>query len=146
MLRPMEFTYNSLLDFTGDLKLGRQFHACAMKIGLDSIVFAGSAILDLYMGTSRKGARFEEALKLFKQIPERNVVSWNTMIGGFSQMGSNEEAVNLFVEMIREGLEPSQFALPCSTVIATANMVALEMAGQIKAFMLKHWVMSLVSL
>ncbi|KAJ6756052.1 PENTATRICOPEPTIDE REPEAT-CONTAINING PROTEIN [Salix purpurea] len=76
-----------------------------------------SFTLHRYMGTSGKGARFEEALKLFKQIPERNVVSWNMMIGGFSQMGPNEEAVNLFVEMIREGSEPSQFALPCSTTV-----------------------------
>ncbi|KAJ6300209.1 hypothetical protein OIU76_021080 [Salix suchowensis] len=114
----MEFTYNSLLDFTGDLKLGRQFHACAMKIGLDSIVFAGSAILDLYA----KLGSAEEAQGAFEDIKNPDDVFHTTLIHGYlrkrSEMGPNEEAVNLFVEMIREGLEPSQFALPCCTVIA----------------------------
>jgi hypothetical protein len=73
ILRPMSshMAFYSLLNFTGDLKLGRQFHACAMKIGLSSIVFAGSAILDL----NAKLGSTEEAQRAFEDIQNPNVVS-----------------------------------------------------------------------
>ena len=63
-------------------------------------------------------------------------MSWNAMIGGFSQMGQNEEAVNLFVEMIREGLVPDQYTFPCA-IIAAANIAALEMGRSFHACAVK---------
>ncbi|CAK7341817.1 unnamed protein product [Dovyalis caffra] len=165
-ITPNEFTFSTVIHSStslGDLNLGRQFHSCAMKIGLNSIVFVGSAVLDFYakLGSIEEAQRaFEEiqnpnvvsyttlihgylkkggvekAFKLFKQMPERNVVSWNAMIGGFSQMGQNEEAVNLFVEMIREGLVPSQSTFPCA-IIAAANIAALEMGKSFHACAVK---------
>jgi pentatricopeptide repeat protein len=163
---PNEFTFGTVIHSStslGDLNLGRQFQACAMKMGLNYMVFVGSAVLDSYAklgsiqeaqrafediqhpnivsytalihGYLKKG-RFEEAFELFKQMPERNIVTWNAMIGGFSQMGQNEEAVNLFVEMIREGLVPCQYTFPCA-IIAAANIAALEMGRSFHACAIK---------
>ncbi|KAI6677461.1 hypothetical protein NL676_038257 [Syzygium grande] len=41
----------------------------------------------------------DEALWLFNCLPERNVVSWNTMVTGFLRNGDVERAVELFKEM-----------------------------------------------
>ena len=59
-----------------------------------------------------KKEMLDDALALFRKMPERNVVSWNAMISGYSQMGYNEEAENLFVEMLREGMPPNDSTFP----------------------------------
>lgn len=69
-------------------------------------------------------------------MPERNVVSWNAMIGGYSQIGKNEEAVNLFIEMLREGLVPTQYTFPC-LMSSVANIAALGMGKSFHACAVK---------
>ncbi|KAI7996392.1 Pentatricopeptide repeat-containing protein [Camellia lanceoleosa] len=81
---------------------------------------------------------FDDALGLFQAMPERNVVSWNAMIGGHSQTGHNEEAVNLFVEMLREGFVPSQSTFPCA-MSAAANIAALGMGRSFHACAIKFF-------
>lgn len=165
-IRPSEFTFGTVIPSSTaleDLNLGKQLHAWATKVGLQSNVFVGSAILDLYIKLSSieeatrvfedthnpnvvsyttmicgllKRERFEDALKLFQEMPHRNVVSWNAMIGGYSQTGRNEEAVNLFIEMLREGLVPNHSTLPCA-IIAAANIAALGMGKSFHACAVK---------
>ncbi|KAL7136510.1 hypothetical protein ABFS83_10G036100 [Erythranthe nasuta] len=165
-IKPNEYTFGTVIRSSvllKDLHLGRQIHSYAKKVGLDSNVFVGSAILDLYAKLSTinyaimafydidepnvvsyatlihaylKEGRFDEAEVVFRSMPERNVVSWNTMISGFGQSGKNEEAVNFFVEMLREGLTPSQSTYPCA-VIASANIGALGMGRSIHACAVK---------
>nr|DAD18476.1 TPA_asm: hypothetical protein HUJ06_019939 [Nelumbo nucifera] len=65
-------------------------------------------------------------------MPDKNVVSWNVVIGGYSQMGHNEEVVNLFIKTIREGLRPNESTFPC-VLSATANITALWMGKSFHA-------------
>lgn len=46
-----------------------------------------------------KAGRMDEASWLFNRMPERNVVSWNTMVTGFLRNGDVERAVEFFKEM-----------------------------------------------
>ncbi|XP_059646990.1 pentatricopeptide repeat-containing protein At5g42450, mitochondrial [Cornus florida] len=165
-IRPNEFTFGTTIHLSTaakDLNLGKQLHACATKFGLTSNVFVGSAVLDLYSKLSTieearraledthepnvvsytglisgylKKEMFDDALELFRTMPERNVVSWNAMIGGYSQSGHNEEAVNLFIEMLREGLLPSQSSFPCA-ISAAANIAALGKGRSLHACAIK---------
>ncbi|KAF5750974.1 pentatricopeptide repeat-containing protein [Tripterygium wilfordii] len=153
-IRPNEFTFGTVIHSStvlGDLYLGRQFHACAMKMGLHPVVFVGSAVSDMYvklgslmearrsfqdihnpnvvsyttlMSGYLKKERFGDALQIFQEMPERNVVSWNAIIGGYSQMGQNEDAVNLFIEMLRQGMTPNESTFSC-IFSAAANIAAL---------------------
>ncbi|KAL3839575.1 hypothetical protein ACJIZ3_024166 [Penstemon smallii] len=165
-IRPSEYTFGTVLHSSivlKDLHLGEQVHAFAKKVSLNSNVFVGSAILDLYVKLSNiedslkafedthepnvvsyttlirgyiKEGMFNAALEIFRSMPERNVVSWNTMISGCSQTGNNEEAVNFLVEMLREGVNPTQVTYP-SAIIAAANIGALSMGRSIHACAVK---------
>ncbi|CAI9760732.1 unnamed protein product [Fraxinus pennsylvanica] len=167
-IRPNEYTFGTVTRscvLLKDLHLGQQFHAFAKKIGLNSNVFVGSAMLDLYVKLSNVGdaekafkdtyepnvvsyttlirgyireRRLEEAIRIFWSMPERNVVSWNNMISGCSQIGYNEEAVNFFVEMLREGVMPSDCTFPCA-MIAAANIGALGMGMSFHACAVKFF-------
>lgn len=165
-IRPNEFTFGTVIHSSITLKdvhLGKQLHACAMKTDLQSNVFVGSAFLNLYVKLSTieeaqraledthepnvvsyttlicgylKKQRFEDALGIFSTMPEKNEVSWNAMIGGYSQRGHNEEAVNMFIEMLREGLLPTQSTFPCA-ISAAANLAALGIGRSFHACAIK---------
>ncbi|KAF8396735.1 hypothetical protein HHK36_018365 [Tetracentron sinense] len=166
-IRPNEFTFGTVIHSSvalRDLNVGKQLHACATKMGLQSNVFVGSSVVDLYAKLSTieearrafedtpepnvvsyttlicgylKNEKFEDALGIFMEMPERNVVSWNAMIGGHSQMGHNEEAVNLFIGMLRGGLKPTQSTFPC-VLSAAANITALGMGKSFHACAIKY--------
>ncbi|KAG9453662.1 hypothetical protein H6P81_006566 [Aristolochia fimbriata] len=163
---PNDFTFSTLIHSCTELKChssGKQLHAAAIKVGLQTDVFVGSSVMDHYakfgsigetervfedihqpnvvsytalIGAYMKNEMFEEALRLFRNMPERNVVSWNAIISAFSQMGHNEEAVNLFVEMCREGVEPNDSTFPC-VFTAAANITALGMGKSFHAYAIK---------
>ena len=44
---------------------------------------------------------------LFDKMPEKNLVTWNTMIAGYSQNGHGKEAIRLFRQMESSGLIPN---------------------------------------
>lgn len=165
-IKPNDYTFATVIHSSivlKDLYLGRQIQSHAKKVCLDSNVFVGSAILDLYVKLSNindslrafqdiqqpnvfsyatllhaytKEGRLAEAGVVFRSMPERNVVSWNTMISGCSQWGKNEEAMNLFIEMFREGITPTQSTYPCA-VIAAANIGSLGLGRSIHASAMK---------
>lgn len=87
--------------------VGVSVHAQSIKLGMGSHVCVQNAILTVYVS-----CRFIlSARKVFDDISERTLVSWNSMISGYSKMGRSKEAVLLFREMQRLGLEPDVFTL-----------------------------------
>lgn len=57
-----------------------------------------------------KCGRVEEGLKVFLAMGERNVCTWNALIGGFARANSGEEAVRWFLRMEAE-LKPDEVTL-----------------------------------
>ncbi|KAG5226234.1 pentatricopeptide repeat-containing protein [Salix suchowensis] len=51
------------------------------------------------------------AKKVFDEMGDRGLVSWNSMISGYSKMGFAKEAIVLFMEMREEGFEPDEMTL-----------------------------------
>ncbi|CAA6665640.1 unnamed protein product [Spirodela intermedia] len=74
------------------LRQGREVHHWAAKRGLDEQTFVGSALIDMYA----KCGRIRDARKVFDQMPEKNLVTWNAMIGGYAFHGLGEEALEIF--------------------------------------------------
>ncbi|XP_057982590.1 pentatricopeptide repeat-containing protein At3g26782, mitochondrial [Malania oleifera] len=81
-----------------DLRSGRQAHQQALIFGFESDVFVSSALVDMYS----KCGELEDARTLFDEIPQRNVVSWTSMIAGYTQNGSAQDAILLFKEFLIE--------------------------------------------
>ncbi|GAB2219297.1 hypothetical protein Droror1_Dr00006932 [Drosera rotundifolia] len=52
---------------------------------------------------------FVQMEKLFVEMPERNVVSWTTMISGYSKGEMGWKALGLFVLMGRDGVRPNMY-------------------------------------
>ncbi|KAL5578017.1 hypothetical protein UlMin_019716 [Ulmus minor] len=77
-----------------NLAINRHLHAHILKLGFTSHVYIATSLLHAYVITS-----FFDACQLFDEMPDRNSVTWNTMITGFSRLGDVEKAKLVFDEM-----------------------------------------------
>ncbi|XP_068655510.1 pentatricopeptide repeat-containing protein At2g20540-like [Aristolochia californica] len=76
-----------------------QLHAHLCKNGLNSHLYVGTALLGSYVYSS-----LDAAVHLFDEMPERNVVTWNTMITAYSKSGKVERAREVFDFMLTRDL------------------------------------------
>ncbi|CAL4890973.1 unnamed protein product [Urochloa decumbens] len=148
-----------------DRELARQFHGHLMALGFLSDVNIASSLLDVY---SKCGcvddARnlFEEipikdvhtwttivcacaedgqlatARQLFYQMPEKNISSWNALIEGYVCHGKPVEALNMFQQLLMEGLLPDQLTFgSCLSASAAMPMHSLKLGEQIHGMLLR---------
>ncbi|KAI3867096.1 hypothetical protein MKX03_028247 [Papaver bracteatum] len=109
-IEPNNFTYPFLLISCANLpslSIGRLAHSCVVKLGLELDSHITHSLITMY---SRCGDVCV-ARKVFDAIPERDLVSWNSMISGYSKMGCSREAVGLFKEMRMKGCEPNEMSV-----------------------------------
>ncbi|KAI5656570.1 hypothetical protein M9H77_25363 [Catharanthus roseus] len=102
---PNELTMASVLKACSSLaalELGKQLHAHTIKYGFGLEVPIGSALATMYA----KCGSLNNGDIVFRRMPARDVVSWNSMISGLSQNGRGMEALELFEEMLVEGTKP----------------------------------------
>ncbi|XP_057416070.1 pentatricopeptide repeat-containing protein At3g12770-like [Lotus japonicus] len=58
-----------------------------------------------------KSGNLDEARRVFDGMPDRDVVCWNSIIGGYVQEGLFKEAIHMFSEMISCGIKPSSVTM-----------------------------------
>nr|KJB45079.1 hypothetical protein B456_007G288400 [Gossypium raimondii] len=88
---------------TANLKQGKQIHARIIKKGYDLETEVSNALITLYA----KCGSIDDAEKEFSEMPEKNEISWNAIITGYSQHGSGIKAINLFEKMQQVGVRPN---------------------------------------
>ncbi|KAG5010990.1 hypothetical protein JHK87_019505 [Glycine soja] len=106
-VKPDECTYPFVLKVCSDfveVRKGREVHGVAFKLGFDGDVFVGNTLLAFYGNCGL----FGDAMKVFDEMPERDKVSWNTVIGLCSLHGFYEEALGFFRVMVaaKPGIQP----------------------------------------
>ncbi|WOG83924.1 hypothetical protein DCAR_0103102 [Daucus carota subsp. sativus] len=130
-----EYTYGSALSACANLRnvqVGSQIHACILKSPCAFYVFMGSALIDMYS----KCGFVDCSRKVFDGMPERNVVSWNSLITCYDQNGPAFEALNIFVSMMNCGVKPDEVTL-ASVVSACACLSIIREGKQIHAQIIK---------
>ncbi|XP_015073891.1 pentatricopeptide repeat-containing protein At1g19720 [Solanum pennellii] len=103
---PSEVTLTSTVSACAslkDLRKGRELHSLVFKLGFDGGVIVGNALVDLYS----KCGKLEAARLVFDMIPEKDVYSWNSLIGGYCQAGCCGKAYDLFMKMHEFAVSPN---------------------------------------
>ncbi|XP_076882134.1 putative pentatricopeptide repeat-containing protein At1g64310 [Bidens hawaiensis] len=83
---------------------GVEIHGYAIRHNLDSDTMVSSALIDMYA----KCGFLDFALKVFDQMPKRNMVSYNSVIASLGLYGLACEAFNVFREVVERGLKPDE--------------------------------------
>ncbi|XP_042493219.1 pentatricopeptide repeat-containing protein At2g27610-like [Macadamia integrifolia] len=142
-LRPDSYTLSSLLSsnycLQRSISPGEQLHGYAIKTAILSSLSVGNALITLYA----RWVRLKESRLVFKSMPELNIVSWTALVSGHAQLeGQEEEALRMFVIMMREGeQQPNQFTL-ASIFSACARLASLSQGVPFIAVALKLGLLS----
>ncbi|KAF3790883.1 Pentatricopeptide repeat-containing protein [Nymphaea thermarum] len=105
-LRPDETSIVSVLPAcaqSGALELGKWIHVYADRHNFLRNICICNALIEMYV----KCGSIEEARELFVKMPERDVISWSTIINGFAHHSQSQVAIQLFHEMKVAGVEPN---------------------------------------
>lgn len=134
-VEPDTHTYPFLLKAIAKLmyaKEGEKIHSITVKNGFDSLVFVQNTLVHVYAACGHA----ESAHKLFELMLEKNLVTWNSVIHGFSLNGRPNEALTLFKEMGCEGVKPDGFTM-VSLLSACAELGALALGRRVHVYMVK---------
>ncbi|CAH8389365.1 unnamed protein product [Eruca vesicaria subsp. sativa] len=129
-LKPDNFTYNFVFVACGNLteiRVGRSVHSSVFKVGLERDDHVNHSLIGMYA----KCGFVECARKVFDEITEKDLVSWNSMIAGCCLAGKGGEAVGLFRRMVEEGVEMDERTL-VSVLGACACLGDLETGGLVE--------------
>ncbi|CAH9122001.1 unnamed protein product [Cuscuta epithymum] len=135
-LKCNEFTFPSVLkacSIKRDLLLGKQIHGVVVVTGFGSDVFVANTLVVVYA----KSGELSDSRKLFEEIPERNVVSWNVLFSCYTQNDFFKEAVSLFQEMVQSsGIKPDEYSL--STILnACTGLADIYLGKKTHCYLLK---------
>eukprot|EP01018_Ginkgo_biloba_P012902 Gb_06272 [translate_table: standard] len=134
-LKPDSVTIASALHVCSDLaalQQGKEIHNHIVKTGLESNIFVGSALLDMYA----KCNGVASARQVFDRISERDVVSWNAMIAGYAKNLYPNEALKLFCQMQLTGLKPDSFTI-VSVLNACSQLAAIQQGREIHDYIIR---------
>ena len=104
----------------GSILFGQQIHGHVMKRGFRD-EFVQNSLMDMYS----KCGFVDFAYAIFDKIREKNIVTWNCMISGFSQNGISVEALKLFDEMYFNCIDINEVTF-LSAIQACSNSGYLE--------------------
>ncbi|KAL8150811.1 hypothetical protein V2J09_020619 [Rumex salicifolius] len=96
--------------------------------------FSGLEACNAGIGSFMKSGHVDFARKVFVKLPERDVVSWNSLIGGYVMNGQFSEALRLSKEMISSHIDPDEFTFS-SLAAACAQLGALHQAEWLHGLM-----------
>ncbi|KAL8035460.1 hypothetical protein ABFX02_12G098200 [Erythranthe guttata] len=110
----------SACGIIGHSELGCQIHCRITKTLLPN-EFVENALIDMYS----KCGYINSAIGIFQDARQESVVTWNSMMCGFSQNGYSKEALSLFDEMYAKNLEMDEVTF-LSAIQACSNLGFIE--------------------
>ncbi|KAJ9183455.1 hypothetical protein P3X46_007306 [Hevea brasiliensis] len=125
-----EFTFSMNLKACGMLNLsdiGIQIHDICVKTGFDMMIVVGNSIVDM--------CSKQFSAHMFYFMPVRNIISWNSMIAGYTIAGFGKKAVVLFQKILENRQAPDEFTFT-STLKAFTDLGAMREGSQIHAFLI----------
>ncbi|KZV51605.1 pentatricopeptide repeat-containing protein-like [Dorcoceras hygrometricum] len=134
-VHPNDFTFPCLFKASTSLQvpiLGQQFHSLAVRLGFIKDVFVSCSAFDMYSKTGL----VSDAERLFDEIPERNIATWNACISNSVLNGRPSEGVFKFVQLLRDGETPNSITF-CAFLNACADGGFLKLGQQLHGCLIK---------
>ncbi|CAK7331462.1 unnamed protein product [Dovyalis caffra] len=117
---------------SGSLHLGIQVHSTILKLGFTSNVYICSAVVDMYA----KCGEISSAQILFDQMPQRTVVTWNSLIVGYMTVNCPKIAIEVFIKMLKAGENVTAFSVS-SCLAGCSKLEVRKLGAQVHGLSLK---------
>ncbi|KAK0607239.1 hypothetical protein LWI29_011999 [Acer saccharum] len=135
-LKPDSFTLSSVLPIFAeyvDVIKGKEIHGYAIRQGLDTDLFIGSSLIDMYA----KCTQVEDSQRVFGLLPRRDGISWNSIIAGCVQNGMFDEGLKFFRQMLLAKIKPRHVSFS-SIMPACAHMTTLHLGKQLHGYIIRN--------
>ncbi|XP_010047809.2 pentatricopeptide repeat-containing protein At1g08070, chloroplastic [Eucalyptus grandis] len=119
---------------SGSVELGKWMHRWIEDYRVGSNTRLVNALIDMYS----KCGDVEIARGLFDGMSQKDVVSWNVMIGGYSHMNCYKEALVLFREMLKSNVEPNDVTF-LNVLPSCACLCALDLGKWIHTYINRNF-------
>ncbi|KAL8210620.1 hypothetical protein R6Q57_005057 [Mikania cordata] len=126
-VKPNALTFSSVLSSSASLAAlnqGLQIHTHALKMGMEFNLSVQNSLVSFYA----KCGCVNDACKVFDSVDTPNVVSYNSMINGFAQNGYGKEAIDLFIKLKQNGIQPNDITF--FGVLSACTHVGLVAEGR----------------
>ncbi|XP_043717297.1 pentatricopeptide repeat-containing protein At3g26782, mitochondrial isoform X2 [Telopea speciosissima] len=101
----------------------KAFHGFLIKRGFEGDLSVANTLLGAYA----KCGDLTIARKIFDEMPERDIVSWNSMMAVYAQNGLSAEALNVFYGMLKDGDLNFDAVTLSAVLLACAHSGALQL-------------------
>lgn len=118
----------------GTIETGDWIRSWIEEHGHDSNLKLLNAMIDMYA----KCGDLNMARNLFDAIQEKDLVSWNVMIGGYAHMSKYKEALEIFRLLQLNEVEPNDVTF-LNIIPACAHLGALDLGNWIHTYIEKHY-------
>lgn len=129
----------SALGRLGNTLNGMEVHAYSIKQGFESNLQVGNTLVDMYakfsLVTYTKG--------VFHKMPDKDYISWTTAIAALAQNHQYLEALELFREVQKEGMDVDPMMIG-SILIACGGLKSLCILKQIHGNTIRHGLLDLL--
>ncbi|KAK9690828.1 hypothetical protein RND81_09G156600 [Saponaria officinalis] len=135
-VRPNSVCVTNLLKASVEvksLKLGIFVHGVIVVNGLSGGVDLGTALLTMY---SKLGS-LKNAVLVFEQMLEKNIIVWNLMISAYCRYGHLKKSVDFLREMISEGMKMDVFTA-LAVIPSIGELKSRQCGSQVHAYCIKN--------
>ncbi|KAH6820363.1 Tetratricopeptide repeat superfamily protein [Perilla frutescens var. hirtella] len=137
-VEPNAVTYTCVLKLCGSksmMKLGTLVHGLVMRCGLEMVPSVANTLVALYA----KCRCLSDARKLFDSVVQADLVTWNSMIGGYVQNGFMNEALDLFRRLMYSDVKPDSVTF-ASLLPLVPELGNLNLGKQIHCYIVRNGV------
>lgn len=131
-VEPGPVTLLGLISGVSELVCVQSIHGCVILYGFGSDLALLNSLLNVY----GKCGSVEDARCLFEEMDQRDLVSWNSLISGYTQIGNAKEILQLLHAMKIENIEPDQQAFG-SLLSATAAETNIDLGRAVHAMIVR---------
>ncbi|XP_062211142.1 pentatricopeptide repeat-containing protein At5g19020, mitochondrial-like [Phragmites australis] len=143
---------------------GQQLHTVILKNGFDAHAYVQATLIHFYgccgliclvkmqfrlsdkshiaswnalLAGLLRNDLMHDARQLFDDMPERDIISWSTLISGYVQIGRPDMALQLFFSMLSTNVEPNEITL-ASALSAVADSGTLDQGRWIHDYIISR--------
>ncbi|GLT31761.1 hypothetical protein SLA2020_064720 [Shorea laevis] len=114
-------------------QIGMALHGCSVRSGFERDLYVSNALMDMYC----KCSDTHSAYCIFRRMENKDVVSWNTLIAGYSQNCQYHESVQLYHSMISADVRPDA-TVAASVLTGLAKLRMLKQGKEMHNYILKQ--------
>ncbi|KAL2532271.1 putative Pentatricopeptide repeat-containing protein [Abeliophyllum distichum] len=117
---------------TCNLEEGKRIHEIAANKGLESDILVSTALIDMYMNCSSP----DEAIEVFKRIPENDAACWSALLCGYVQNGMADKSMGVFCNMLASDIRPDGVVM-VKILLSCSELGVLQQTCCIHGFVIK---------